>query len=119
MKVGPEQTETLAIFNKMKETCNNALVVLDNLKNLHKHKNVLRTATRMFNEATAAKPQVDKDQVDFLTRTLMEAFDKYTDCHQKYTQGGNQRLIYNSRYSPEIISDITKWLDHIIEEDVH
>ena len=67
MKVGPEHTERLAIFNKMKETCNDALVVLDNLTNLHKHKNMLRIATRMFNEATAVKPQVDEDQVEFLT----------------------------------------------------
>ena len=98
---------------------NDALVVLDNLKDLHKNKNVLRTATRMFNEAMAAKPQVDEDQVDFITKSMMKAFDKYTNCYQTYIQGGNQGLIYNSRYSPEILTDIAKWLDHLVKENIH
>ena len=83
MNVGPEQTETLAIFNQMMEACKEALVVLDNIKNMHTHKNALRIATRMFNKATAVKPQVAENQVEFLTRSLMEDIDKYTDGYQR------------------------------------
>ena len=56
MKVGPGKNESMAIFNHMMETCKEALAVLDNLRDMHKHKNSLRVATRMFNKATAMKP---------------------------------------------------------------
>ena len=38
-QVGPSQSETLAIFNKMKETLASAFAVLNNLKKIHKIKN--------------------------------------------------------------------------------
>ena len=65
MKVGPEQTESLAIFNSMMETYKEVLTILDVLKDVHKHKKSLRVATRMLNEATSMKPRVTESEVEF------------------------------------------------------
>ena len=81
---------------------------------MHKHKNSLRIATRIFNEATAVKPQVAENQVEYLTKGLMGDFDKYTEGYQRYVQRGNHELIYNCRNSPESIDDMSRWIDHLI-----
>ena len=114
MKVGPEQTESLAIFNSMMKTCREVLTILDILENVHKHKKSLRVATRMLNEATMMKPRVTESKVEFLMKILMETFDKYSNEYQSFIQNGNCHLIFNLSTSPTTIDDTSRWIDHLI-----
>ena len=59
MKIGPDKTETLDIFNYMRNILSDASVVLDNLKRLHEAKTDLKTSIKMFKTATSPKPQAD------------------------------------------------------------
>ena len=118
MKIGPEPTESIAIFKNMMETCREALTILDILENVHKHKKSLRVATRMLNEATKTKPQVTENEVEFLMKSTMEKFDKYFDEHQNFIRDGNCHLIFNLSTSPPIMDDKSRWIDNLLDEDV-
>ena len=83
-QVGPDRSETLGIFNRMRDTLADAYVVLDNLKRLHKTKTILRTAMGMFNHVTSLRPQADEDQASLLMKSMAGSFDEYARYYQTY-----------------------------------
>ena len=82
--IGPDKTETLVIFNSMRNTLADASVVLDNLKRIHKAKTDLRTAMKMFKTATSPKPQADKSRASFLIGNMTGSFNTYTHYYETY-----------------------------------
>ena len=48
----------------------------------------------------------------------MEIYDKYSDEHRKFTQDGNCHLIFNLDTNPLVLDEASKWIDHLLDEDV-
>ena len=51
-------------------------------------------------------------------KSIMETFDKYFDEHQNFIRDGNCHLIFNLSTIPPIMDDASRWIDHLLDEDI-
>ena len=98
--IGPDSTESRAVFELMMDNCRKALTTLNILENMHEHKRSLRIATRILDETTRMKPHVTGSELEFLIKTIMQTYSKYSDEYRTFAQDGNRHLLFNLDTNP-------------------
>ena len=112
METGPDQDQTLILFEDMQSTLTKALNVLN--KKLHSTKAELGAAMTLFNTTTLLRPPATEAQLAVLMKSMASAFDEYVPLYQVFINEGDHELVYKADTSPETYDDIAEWLIHLV-----